>query len=188
MIANAFRFTCDDYYRLADVGILGPDERVELLDGVIVTMSPIGPLHASIVEHLRDWARDELRDVAQIRAQNPVRLSDHSEPEPDIALVRARDDEYRSAHPTPADVLLIIEVADSSAENDLTDKPRLYAAAGIPEYWVLNLQERTAIVHRNPRDAAYSDVRTLTREEAMTPQAFPQLTLDLQRVFRDAQG
>src|SRR5207247_3212709 len=133
------RFTVDEYYRMAETGILAEDDRVELLDGEIVEMSPIGPRHAATVTRLDHLFNRLVGDRAIVRAQNPVRLDGYSEPEPDIALVTPRADFYRAEHPTPRDILLIVEVADTSLRYDRHTKLPGYARAGVPEAWLVDL-------------------------------------------------
>ena len=140
----------DAFHRMGETGILGPADRVELIDGEIIDMSPIGALHAAIVDLLaRHFARSA-GETAFIRCQNPLRLDDVSEPEPDIAILRPRADFYTTGHPGPADVLLVIEVADTSLAYDLGVKVPLYARHGIPEVWVIDASTRRTQVFREP--------------------------------------
>ena len=133
------KFTVAEYYRMAEVGVLSPEERVELIEGEIIVMAPIGPLHAGdILRSIRLFTRrDDDRFTVQI--QNPLRLDDGSEPEPDLMLLRPRADDYTTAHPTPADTLLVIETSDSSLAYDREVKIPLYARAGIPQTLIKNL-------------------------------------------------
>jgi Uma2 family endonuclease len=173
-------FTVDEYYRMAEAGILGEDDRVELIEGEIVQMAPIGPRHANRVNRLVLRFAERFRGMAHISSQNPVRLSNRSEPEPDLALVRAYpegQDPYESAHPTPRDVFLIVEVADSSIEYDLGRKARLYARHGIPELWVLDQRNDRLVVHRDPTPRGYATVRATSRNDSIAPLAFPEVTL-----------
>ena len=135
------KFTVAEYYRMAEVGILEPDERVELIEGEIIVMPPIGAEHAWNVDFASDFITRRLDERLIVRSQNPVRLSDNSEPEPDIAIMLRRPEGYGAAHPTPADVLLIIEVADSSLTYDRNTKAHIYGRSGVPETWVRNLPE-----------------------------------------------
>jgi Uma2 family endonuclease len=138
------------FQRMGEAGILGPADRVELIDGEIIDMSPIGALHAAIVDLLaRHFARSA-RESVFIRCQNPLRLDDVNEPEPDIAILRPRADFYTTRHPGPADVLLVIEVADSSLAYDLGVKVPLYARHGIPEVWLIDASTRRTKVFREP--------------------------------------
>ena len=132
------RFTVAEYYRMAEVGILNPDERVELIEGVIVVMPPIGPLHAGdVLRSIRLFSGMD-DDRFTVQSQNPLRLDDGSEPQPDLMLLRPRADDYTTAHPTPADTLLVIETADSSLAYDRR-KARLYGQAGVPQTLIKNL-------------------------------------------------
>ena len=138
------------FHRMGEAGILGPADRVELIDGEIIDMLPIGALHAAIVDLLaRHFARCAVETVF-IRCQNPLRLDDVSEPEPDISFLRPRADLYTTRHPGPADVLLVIEVADTSLAYDLGVKVPLYARHGIPEVWVIDASTRRTQVFREP--------------------------------------
>jgi len=140
----------DAYHRMGETGILGPADRVELIAGEIIDMSPIGVLHAAIVDVLLRHFSRLVGESAVIRCQNPLRLNDLSEPEPDIAILRPRADFYTTAHPGPADVLLVIEVADTSLAYDLGTKVPLYARHGIPEVWVVDAATRQTRVFRQP--------------------------------------
>ena len=170
-----WRFTVADYHRMAEAGILHEDDRVELIEGEIVQMSPIGSKHAGNVDRLAHFFLPRLQGRAIVRVQNPIQMGDYSEPEPDLVLLRPRDDFYTSAHPTPADVLLVIEVAETSAAYDRQDKAALYARGGIPEYWVADLGQASLIVYCDPTPDGYTTVRVLRRGEAIRPLAFPDL-------------
>lgn len=140
----------DAFHRMGETGILGPRERVELIDGEIIDMSPIGVLHAAIVARLASHFSQRLGPMGVVWCQNPLRLDDISEPEPDIAILRPRADFYMTAHPGAADVLLVIEVADTSLAYDLGTKVPLYARHGIPEVWVIDAATRQTRVFRRP--------------------------------------
>ena len=142
--------TVDAFHRMGETGILGPADRVELIEGEIIDMSPIGVLHAAIVDALVRFFSRCAGESAFIRCQNPLRLDDLSEPEPDLAILRPRADFYTTAHPGPADVLLVIEVADTSLAYDLGTKVPLYARHGIPEVWVIDAATRRTRVFRQP--------------------------------------
>lgn len=172
-------FTVDEYERMAEAGILHEDERVELIEGEIVRMAAIGALHAVCVTDLQNWFVPRLLGRAIVRVQNPVRLLPRSEPEPDILIVRPRADNYRKSHPGPADVQLLIEVAQSSLGYDRERKLPLYAAAGIPEVWIADLDGERMLVHREPQRRRYASVVTIERGGSLTPAAFPDLTLTL---------
>jgi Uma2 family endonuclease len=168
-----YRFTVEDYFRMGEVGIFDEDDRVELLEGEIVEMTPIGYIHASVVSRLNALFTPAAAGRAIVRVQDPAILSDFSAPQPDIALVAYREDFYGSGHPRPDDVLLIIEVADSSIRTDLGWKARIYAAAGVREYWVVDLSRRRIVVHEHPEEERYASVQRLTNTDAVTTPALP---------------
>jgi Uma2 family endonuclease len=171
------RFTVDEYYLMAKVGILNEDDRVELIEGEIVEMSPIGSRHAANVKRLIDLLSPHLNRRAIIGAQDPVRLGEHSEPQPDISLLRPRADFYAGAHPGPEDVLLLIEVADTSADYDRQVKIPLYARAGIGEVWLVDLTQNQVEVYRQPGPRGYRQILMPTAEDRLAPQALPDLEL-----------
>jgi Uma2 family endonuclease len=156
-------FSVDDYYRMADAGLFPIGTRTELIEGDVVEMCAIGNRHAGCVNRLGNVLNRSLGNAAVVAVQNPVRLNDFSEPQPDIALLKARDDFYSNSHPTPADVLLIIEVADTSVEFDRRVKLPLYARAGIPETWVMVLPKDVIEVHSQPANGKYQKVQRLKR-------------------------
>lgn len=170
-------FTVEEYERMAETGILTEDDRVELIEGAIIEMTPIGSRHASCVARLTHLLTQQFGDQVVVWVQNPVRLSRHSEPQPDLVLLRPRQDFYAGAHPEPADVLLLIAVADATLETDRTVKAPLYAKAGIPETWVVDLEGGRVEVSRQPTTDGYQLVRTITRSESLTPEAFPTASL-----------
>ena len=170
------RFTVDEYCAMANAGILCEDERVELLDGEIIIMPPIGKPHEDGTTRLGSDLTYSLYERAWVRVQNSVRLDDYGLPEPDIAVVRLRDD-YHRRRPTPEDVLLLIEVADSSLELDREVKLGRYAAAGIPEVWIANLRARQVEAYSDPVDGSYRSRRVVTAEGSISPLAFPDVSL-----------
>ena len=151
------RLTVHDYYRMAEVGLLSPDDRTELIEGEIVDMPPIASEHAAVVTLLARALIREVGDAAEVRVQSPVRFMPRSEPQPDFAVVRRTADAYRHGHPTASDVLLLIEVSDSTLRYDLENKARLYAMHGVPEYWVVDLVNRRIVRHRTPSQTEYSE-------------------------------
>ena len=177
------RFTVAEYYALADAGILAHTERVQLIDGEIIVMPPIGNRHASGVDRLGEAWISRLQGAAHVRIQGPVRLDENSEPEPDVLLLLRRDDFYETAHPGPADVLLLIEVADSTLDFDRNTKLRLYANAGIPEVWIVNLRDRRVEAYAEPDDGAYAAVRHFEVGDTISPQAFPDIALPVERII-----
>ena len=151
------RLTVDDYYRMAEVGVLSPDDRTELIEGEIIDMAPIGSVHAEVVRLLTLRLVETLRHTAEVSVQLPVRLSQRSEPQPDIAVLEARSADYRRAHPSADDVLLLIEVSDTTLRYDLNVKARLYATHGVREYWVVDLVANRVWRHRKPRGTQYAE-------------------------------
>lgn len=154
------QLTVGDYHRLAEVGMLSAEQRVELIDGEIIDVPPPGSVHAGTVDEFADLLRQSLRDAraATIRVQSPIQLDDFSEPQPDITLLHRRADFYKSAHPQPRDILLIIEVAQASLAYDRATKAPLYARHGIPELWIVDLEHGSLIVHREPTETGYLKV------------------------------
>ncbi|MGI9173851.1 MAG: Uma2 family endonuclease [Rhodothermales bacterium] len=170
-------FTADEYHALGKAGILTEDDRVELIDGQIIAMSPIGSYHAAIVNRITHLLTTRLyRDSppeAVISVQNPVRLSDHTEPEPDVVLLHPRPDFYASRLPGPQDVLLLVEVADTTLAFDREVKLPRYAAAGIPEVWIVALEEDRVDVYRQPGPSGYAEGTVLGRGEQVQIEALP---------------
>ena len=170
-------FTVDEYYRMVEAGLLARDERVELIDGQIFQMSPIGPRHAGTVDRAARLFGRLVGDAAIVRVQNPVRLSERAEPQPDLMLLRPRADFYTSSHPAAEDVLLLIEVADSSVEYDRQMKIPLYDRHGVVEVWLVNLEQDHVAVYREPTRAGYRTVHLAQRDETIHPTAFPDLAI-----------
>ncbi len=171
------RFTVDEYHRMLEAGILTEDDRVELIEGEIVEMTPIGPRHAACVDRLNALLTARAGGRAVVRVQNPIRLGEHSEPQPDLALVRFRPDYYAGGHPEPGDILLIIEVVETSADYDRQVKLPLYARGRIREVWLVDLAGEAIEVYREPAPAGYREVRRAGRGEVLAPEAFPELTM-----------
>lgn len=176
-------FTVSEYHTMLTAGIFGEDERLELIEGEICEMSPVGSAHASRVKRLAETFLLRLAARATVSVQDPIWLSELSEPQPDIALLKRREDFYASAHPAAPDVLLVVEVADSSPDYDRRVKGPLYAAAGIAEYWILDLTNRALEVYREPSAGGYRDVRRLRRGERLSPAAFPDLDLAVDEIL-----
>jgi Uma2 family endonuclease len=172
-------FTVDEYYKMAEAGILRPEERVELIEGVVVTMSPIGDPHVIAVVRLTRIFGSRLLTQVDISVQNPVRLGPQIDPEPDIAVIRrgeADPQPGRFNYPATGDVVLLVEVSESSLEYDTGEKAHLYARHGLPELWVLDLTGDRLIVHRDPTPDGYANVRVLARGESISPLAFEEIT------------
>ena len=171
------RFTVDEYHRMAEVGILSEDDRVELLEGEILLMSPIGSRHASVVARIEALLHRALGGAAIVWGQNPVGLSRFSEPQPDVCVLRQRTDFYAGRHPRPEDVLVVIEVADTSLRYDRDRKIPLYARAGIVETWLVDLPGDGIDVCREPSPEGYRDVRRVNRDGTLTAVQLPGLSI-----------
>jgi len=161
------RLTVSDFHRMGEAGIFAAGDRVELIDGEVIDMSPIGALHAAIVALLTAFLCRSVGSGVIVWCQNPLRLDEASEPEPDIALLRPRADGYMSAHPGPEDVLVVIEVADTSLAYDLGVKVPLYARHGIPEAWVIDAATRQTRVFREPSAEGYRRELLVGPEETL---------------------
>ena len=177
------RFNVEDYYRMAEAGILGEDDRVELIEGEIVEMPPIGPAHGGGVKYLTNTFARLVGGDAILSVQNPVRLSDLSEPVPDVCLLRPRADFYRGSHPGPEDVLLLVEVADTTAAFDRRVKLPLYARAGIREYWIVDLGAGIVDVHRGPVSEGYAERTELRPVDRVAPAALPDAALNVSDIL-----
>ncbi len=171
-------FTVAEYERMGEAGILSEDDRVELVEGEIINMSPIGERHAACVDALAELLRELLGRTVNIRVQNPIRLDDYSEPQPDIAILKRREDFYRHAHPRPEDVLLLIEVSDSTLEYDRQIKLPLYARAGVPEVWIINLVEEVIETHSQPSGDTYQTAGRFARGEVVQSSAVEALRVE----------
>jgi Uma2 family endonuclease len=161
------RFTVDDYSRMLQSGILTEDDRVELIDGEVVEMSPIGSLHTGTVKQLAELLFGRLAGRVNIGVQDPVELSDYTEPQPDISVLRRRTDYYKGGHAGPDDVLLIIEVGDTSAAYDREEKLPRYALAGIPEVWLVDLEQFVVTQYASPRGNAYEHAQVHVRGQTI---------------------
>lgn len=173
------RFTVAEYYRMAEAGILGPDDRVELIDGEIIQMSPIGARHAGRVSRAMALFVTALRERATIGPGNPVQLSDWTEPEPDIVVFKPRSDFYETKKATAADVLLVLEVSDTSLRYDLEIKLPYFALAGIPEVWIEDVNGDIVHVFREPSGDAYATSLEFRRGDSISPLAFPDIRFSI---------
>ena len=173
------QFSTEDYHRLAELGFLAPDARVELLDGEIHDMSPIGPFHGGIVKRLNRLFSSCAGGRWIVSVQDAMGLDKYSEPQPDLMLLKPAPDDYTAHHPVPDDVLLLIEVSDSSLEFDRRKKLPLYARAAIPEVWIINLQELEIEVYREPHLAGYGSKSICRPGEKLSPQKFPDVKAEV---------
>lgn len=171
-------FTIHDYARMRESGILTEDDRVELIDGEIRNMSPIGPYHAAIVTKIVKFLMGQVKDDALISPQNPIQLNDYTEPQPDIAVLAYRDDYYAQALPTAEDVLIVIEVSDTTLSYDREEKMRRYAQAAIPEAWIVNLSEHVVEQYTVPAQGQYTRIQKVLLGDTITSSVFPTISLN----------
>ena len=184
LVPTQHRFTVEDYYRMAKTGVLKPDARVELLDGRIIDMSPIGPFHGSVTKYLIQLFTAAAKKRWITAVQDPVRLDEHSEPQPDLMLLKPFADFYRKRHPQPEDVFLLIEVSDSTLTTDREDKIAAYGHAGIGEVWIINLSDLTIEVYREPHFAGYGSKTVLRAGEKVSSLAFPDAVVDVAELLK----
>jgi Uma2 family endonuclease len=182
MPATRHRFTLDDWHRMIEAGVLTDDQRLELLDGEIYEMAPIYPPHSSVVDRLAQLLITRLGTRAIVRVQGSVPARPRSEPQPDLAVFRARADFYRKAHPEADEVYLIIEVADTTLARDRA-KLRLYATAGMREVWIVDINDEHVEVYTSPRDGAYADRRIVERGASLACPAFADVVLSLDEIL-----
>lgn len=177
------RFTVEDYHKMAEAGILTEDDRVELIEGEIVEMAPIGRRHMASVDRFTLLLVRALSPKAIVRVGGAVRLSGFTEPQPDLILLRPQADFYPTADAAPSDVLLVVEVADSSLAYDRRVKAPLYVRLGVPEYWIADLNGTGIIVHREPGPDGYRQIFVVRGSETFSPEAFPEFALRAEEVL-----
>jgi len=182
-IYSRHRLSVEDYHRMGEAGILGDDDRVELIAGEIIDMSPIGTHHASAVKRISNRVKLQVGERAIVSTQDPVHVDRFNEPEPDIALLRPQDDFYSDAHPIPADVLLIVEVAETSLRYDRDVKVPLYASAGIPEVWLVDIAGQVLWIYREPGQGAYRSCERAPNLSNLAPLLMPDASVDLRGLF-----
>ena len=182
-LLERWKFTVDEFQRMGEVGLLKEDDRVELIDGELIRMNPIGFGHGGRVKRLISLFTSLLGSRIVVSAQDPLQIRPRGQPQPDVMLLRPRADYYTTSHPVASDVLLLIEVADSSLDYDLVTKAAIYAQSGIEDYWVVNLVDKQLVVLRQPVDGGYRSVRTLTREDSLSPLAFPDVTISVGEIL-----
>lgn len=182
-------WTRDEYYHLAEAGILGPEERVELIEGEIVQrVSPIGAPHVTAVSKTAQVLGQLFGAGNTTRVQSPLTLSDRSEPEPDVLVAKGRIDDYADHHPSAAEVVLLVEVADATLKYDWGRKAGLYARAGIKDYWVLNLIDRCLEVHRKPSPNGYRSVEIFTEPDLVVPLSAPGMSIKVADLLPPGDG
>ena len=168
---------------MAEVGILGPEERVELIEGEIICLSPIGSHHAACVNALTRRLLQGVGDRAVLSPQNPVRLLPDTEPQPDVVLLRPPEGHYWEQHPQPADAVLVVEVSETSYPYDRRVKLRLYARAGVPEVWIVDLARGRVEVFREPGPNDYASTQTVEPGGTIAPAAFPDVSLAVDEIL-----
>jgi Uma2 family endonuclease len=173
------RITVEDYYRMAETGVLAPDARVELIEGEIIDMPPIGSIHGSVVDKLALWLIRALGDRAIVRVQGAVRLSDISEPEPDLAVLEQRTDFYHRAQPNGSETLLVIEVSDSTLRYDRDVKVPLYARHGVRETWIVDIPHSQLLCYSAPANGRYAREIAISQLGGISLAALPDVSLDL---------
>lgn len=179
------RFTADDYQRMGRAGILSEDDRVELIDGEVIDMTPIGPRHNAAVNRANRAMVMAVGDSAIVQVQGSVRLDVYHEPQPDLVLLRPRVDYYASQLPGPVDILLVVEIAESSLEYDRDVKARLYAASGIPEYWLVDLDAACISSCSAPQEGSYRTLRQYNRGQSLAPQLLPDCIVTVDALLAD---
>ncbi|MFB2936557.1 Uma2 family endonuclease [Aerosakkonemataceae cyanobacterium BLCC-F154] len=182
MITQIRLWTVEEYHRMIDVGILNTEDKVELLEGRIIKMTPQRPPHAGTTQRASDYLKEQLKNQAHVRMQLPITLST-SEPEPDIAVVRIDPNGYGDRHPNANDILLLIEVAYTTLNIDRQEKAPIYAKANIADYWILDVIERCVYIFRNPTPSGYQAEMILTADRAISPLAFPTIEIPFSQLF-----
>ena len=176
-------WTVDEYRRMTETGILNPDERVELIDGQIISTSAKNPPHAATNLCAADYLRSLLAGLALIRIQDPIALSYNSEPEPDIAVVQIDPRLYQDFHPEPDNILLLIEIADTTLETDRRRKGPAYAKAGITDYWILDVNTQQVYVFREPGETNYRQETVFNEDDVLSMLAFPEIEVQISQLF-----
>jgi Uma2 family endonuclease len=180
---HRWQFTVADFTRMAEAGIFAEDDRVELIDGAVCVMGPIGPRHAAIVKRLNALMSRQIADKAIISVQDPIQLTDYTEPQPDIAVLRPREDFYAQALPMPTDVLLVVEVAETSLAYDREEKIPRYAQALIPEVWLIDVGRETLTQYTHPDGTRYHGEQTLSRGQHLVSPTVTVLQLAVEHIF-----
>ncbi|MBH8564693.1 Uma2 family endonuclease [Nostoc sp. CENA67] len=175
-------WTVEEYHRMIEAGILTSKDKVELLDGRIIQMSPLSPPNAATTQRASDYLKVQLMGKAHVRMQLPITLST-SEPEPDIAVVRIDANGYADHHPTPSEILLLVEVAYSSLNIDREEKAPIYARANIGGYWILDIIERQVYIFRQPSNLGYQEETILQQDAVIAPIAFPEIEIPFSELF-----
>ncbi len=179
-----YKFTVDQYHKMGQANILQEDSRVELIEGEIIKMTPIGRKHAGIVDYLLNGPFSQLHKKAIVRVQGPIQLGEYNEPEPDLMVLKLRDDYYQTKAPDQNDVSLIVEVSDSSYPLDRQVKLPLYAKFEIPEVWIIDVEKQCVEIHRTPQDGLYQESKLYKGNETVSSQIIEEIKLTVQEIFR----
>lgn len=182
-IPTKHRFTVEQYSKMGEVGIFGMEQRMELIEGEIIEMSPIGAKHAGSINRLNRIFASLVGNQAIISIQNSIRINNYSEPQPDIAILYWREDFYVESLPLPSEVFLLIEVADSTLKYDREVKAIIYAKAGIPELWIANLEAQIFEVYRQPSDTGYQQVQIYGKGEVINLLMLPDVAISVDDIF-----
>lgn len=181
----AKQITIDLYQQMGEKGLLTREDRVQLIEGEILEMPPIGPRHGSVTGRLAKWLYRAVGDAAIIRLDNPVNLGEYSQPQPDLMLLQPRADDYVASHPRPDDVLLLVEVSDSTLELDKGRKLELYARFAVREYWVIDVNSRSIEVYSDPAGSEFQSAVEYRSEDTIAPRALPQVRTAVKELFVD---
>ncbi|MDM8558433.1 Uma2 family endonuclease [Candidatus Parabeggiatoa sp. HSG14] len=181
--STKYPLTTTHFQKMIKTGIFEEDEHIELINGELIAMAPIGPEHSSKIRRLNHQFSQAVGDLAQVDIQNPITLNDHSEPEPDLALLCPSDDFYETANPTAKDVLLLVEVADSFLNYDKKTKIPLYASQGIPEVWLINVPKKQVEIYRNPSPEGYRQILLPEKKESISPTLLPNVSINVSDIF-----
>lgn len=181
-----YKLTIEDYHKLGEVGILNEDSRVELIEGELIQMAPIGGPHLWTVNTLNRLLILSLGDLGDLSIQNPVLLPPYSEPQPDFVIVRPGTASRERRVPSTEDVILVVEVADTTLRYDRGTKLRLYARFGIPEFWIVNVQDECVEIHTTPKGDTYATRRVVRKGESLSPGALPAVSIEVSALFAPA--
>ncbi len=179
-----YKFTVAQYHKMAEANILHEDSRVELIEGEILKMAPVGKKHAGIVDFFNAKLNQWISHKAIVRVQNPIQLDEHNEPEPDVIVLKTRDDYYQNKTPDQNDVYFIIEVSDSSYPIDRQVKLPLYARFEIPEVWIVDVEKQCVEIHRSPVECSYQESKICKGNDTVASLMFPEIKLIVQDIFK----
>ena len=177
------QITIDLYQQMGEKGLLTPEDRVQLIEGEILEMPPIGPRHGSVTGRLARWLYRAVGDAAIVRLGNPVNLGKYSQPQPDAMLLKPRADDYFTSHPAPEDVLLLVEVSDSTIDFDQGRKRELYARFAVQEYWVIDVNSRCIDAYSDPTGGEFRTALTYRLQDTIGPRALPQVSIAVKELF-----